>query len=134
VSRWGGNLGNFHVRLSAVLEYQGKLRQVIESSLMDLVLRELEEPERAIRAGLVTHPADGSCVQRFIDGDIRVDSGPATEPRLLKRLCDTKTPWRSLEDSVSYGNLECEPREGIEMSLASCGTVARLGLISSLVG
>jgi hypothetical protein len=41
---------------------------------MDLVLRELEEPERAIRAGLVTHPADGSCVQRFIDGDIRVDS------------------------------------------------------------
>jgi hypothetical protein len=55
-------------------------------------------------------------------------------PRLLKRLCDTKTPWRSLGDSVGDGNFEHESREGIEMSLASGSTVARLGLISSLVG
>jgi Tetracyclin repressor-like, C-terminal domain len=160
VNTLSGNLANFHVRLSAVPEYQGKLRLVIESSLMDLVLHELEEPERAIRADLVTTPLMGLAFVRYVwkvdpiasmsDEEMIVpwrptfnDSsmatsewtqGPTSQPRLLKRLCDTKTPWRSLEDSVSYGNLEREPREGIEISLASCGTVARLGLISSLVG
>lgn len=43
-----------------------KLRLVIESSLMGPALNELEEPERAIRAGLVSTQLMGMAFVRYV--------------------------------------------------------------------